>query len=286
MFSIQSLRDLVSAKVRSRLLRPAAHELGSLLIDAGSKILGYQSPDIPPSRAFHGGPTIYVGSGFEFFGHFKTIARLGPGEDILDIGCAAGRIAVPLFNYLQSGSYTGIDVIASGVQWASANITPRHPNFRFFHADVHNDRYNPKGACRACEYRFPFSDAAFDFVFLGSVFTHLLEEDAAHYLVEIARLLRPGGRVFGTWLLLTDEVRELIAQKKSAIPLMHPWRGNNDVLVGNPQLPEAAVGFTQQMMLAMYATAGLTVQQPIHWGAWCGRSDYLAFQDIVLATKP
>jgi SAM-dependent methyltransferase len=285
MLLIRSLRALVPAKVRNRLVRPAAHEIGSFLIDAGSKILGYRNPDLPPARAFHGGPTVYVGSGFEYFGHFRTLGRLKPSDDVLDIGCAAGRIAVPLFNYLQGGSYTGIDVIASGVSWASKNITPRHPNFRFLHADIRNDRYNPKGTHRACEYRFPFADRSFDFVFLGSVFTHLLEDEAAHYLVEIARLLRPGGRLFGTWLLIDDEVRALIGQGKSAIPLVYPWRGNTNVLVGDPALPEAAIGFSEQMVRAMHADAGLLVEEPIHRGAWCGRSDYLTFQDVVLALK-
>lgn len=283
---IPLLQGLIPAKVRNRVIAPAVHEVGSFLIDAGSKILGYQNPDMPPARAFHGGPTIYVGSGFEYFGHFKTIGQLKPSDDVLDIGCAAGRIAVPLFNYLQTGTYTGIDVIASGVAWASSTITPRHPNFRFLHADIYNDRYNPKGTQRASEYRFPFPDGSFDFVFLGSVFTHLLAEDAAHYLVEIARVLRSGGRLFGTWLLVTDEVRELIGQGRSSIPLAHAWRGNRDVLVGDPNLPEAAIGFSRDMALDMHARAGLSVKDPIYWGAWCGRSDYLTFQDVLLAVKP
>jgi SAM-dependent methyltransferase len=283
---IDMLRGLVPPQIRNRVIAPAVHEVGSFLIDAGSKILGYQIPDMPPARAFHGGPTIYVGSGFEYFGHFKTIGQLKPSDDVLDIGCAAGRIAVPLFNYLQTGSYTGIDIIASGIAWASANITPRHPKFRFLRADIFNDRYNPKGKEKASEYRFPFADGSFDFVFLGSVFTHLLEADAAHYLAEIARLLRPGGRLFGTWLLVTDEVRSLVAGGKSAIPLAHPWQGNGDILVGDPNLPEAAIGYAKDRVLAMHAKAGLSVKEPIHWGAWCGRSDYLTFQDVVLAVKP
>jgi SAM-dependent methyltransferase len=283
---VRALLNLVPTKVLNQWVRPAVHQVGSFLIDAGSKVCGYRTPDMPPARAFHGGPTIYVGSGFEYFSLFKTIGHLEPTEDVLDIGCAAGRIAVPLFNYLQGGSYTGIDVVASGIDWASANLTPRHPNFRFCHADIHNDRYNPRGTCKASDYRFPFADRSFDFIFLGSVFTHLLEADAAHYLAEISRMLRSGGRLFGTWLLVTDEARLLVGQGRSSIPLRHPWQGNPDVMVGDPSLPEAAIGFSKGLVLDMHARAGLSVQEPIHWGAWCGRSDYLAFQDVVLAVKP
>src|SRR5206468_983780 len=97
------------------------------------------------------------------------------------------------------GSYDGLEVAADGVRWCADTITPVLPHFRFHHADVYNSVYNPSARRRPRAYRFPFADATFDFAFLTSVFTHLLPHDAAHYLSELARVLRPGGRLFATF---------------------------------------------------------------------------------------
>ena len=41
---------------------------------------------------------------------------------------------------------------------------------------------------------------------LTSVLTHLLEDEAEHYLAETARVLEPGGRALATFFLLDDDV--------------------------------------------------------------------------------
>ena len=53
--------------------------------------------------------------------------------------------------------------------------------FRFQQIDVSTELYNKEGRYQASEYRFPFPDDSFDFVMLGSVFTHMLPEDVANY---------------------------------------------------------------------------------------------------------
>src|SRR3954454_3335822 len=55
------------------------------------------------------------------------------------------------------------------------------------------------------EYVFPYPNATFDFVFLTSVFTHMLPTDMEHYVSEIVRVLKPNGRSLCTFLLLNDE---------------------------------------------------------------------------------
>ena len=89
------------------------------------------------------------------------------------------------------GSYAGFDVNPIGIGWCQLRYDER---FRFTLADLYNSRYHPTGSLRADEYRFPYEDASFDVVLAASVLTHLLEDAAAHYLAEIARVLRPGGR--------------------------------------------------------------------------------------------
>ena len=59
----------------------------------------------------------------------------------------------------------------------------------------------------ASAYRFPFADQAFDFIFLASVFTHMLPDAVEHYVHEISRLLAPGGVCVASYFLLNGETR-------------------------------------------------------------------------------
>src|SRR4029079_302816 len=101
-------------------------------------------------------------------------------------------------------------------------ITPRNARFRFHHADIAGGAYNPSGRLTAGTYRFPFDDRSFDFVFLGSVFTHMLPEDVAHYLREIARVLAPGGTCAASFFLLADERRGDVEAGRSFLAFPFP----------------------------------------------------------------
>jgi SAM-dependent methyltransferase len=110
-------------------------------------------------------------------------AGLHSASHMLDIGCGCGRIAIPLTQDLgPNGSYTGLELSSPLVDWCSAHITPRYPNFRFVHCDLKNPLYNPEGRGDSLTYALPFDDGAFDLIVATSVFTHLLPEIATHYL--------------------------------------------------------------------------------------------------------
>ena len=49
--------------------------------------------------------------------------------------------------------------------------------------------------------------------------------------------------------------------------------------------PEEAIAFQEDFILSLYDLNNLEVQSPIHYGSWCSRSEYLSFQDIIVATK-
>ncbi|UCA50521.1 class I SAM-dependent methyltransferase [Streptomyces sp. WA6-1-16] len=53
---------------------------------------------------------------------------VGPAHDVLDAGCGAGRIAVPLTDVLgEKGSYLGFDIVPHAIEWCSSAMTPKYP---------------------------------------------------------------------------------------------------------------------------------------------------------------
>jgi SAM-dependent methyltransferase len=245
--------------------------------DAWDRLLGRHDPLVPPRRYMS-----FVGAGDfrrmgeEFTYYFIELAGLKPDDDVLDIGSGVGRMAVPLLDYL-TGRYEGFDIVPLGVKWCRKHISARYPNFRFTLADVENGLYRPKGRYKACEYRFPYDDASFDFAFAISVFTHLLPEDAANYVNEAGRTLRDGKTFFATFFVLDEEPAEGNATLDFRVAGDRYRSTSADV-------PEAAVAYTRHELEAMLAAAGLTLISYFP-GSWSGRPDNTTFQDIVIARK-
>jgi SAM-dependent methyltransferase len=220
----------------------------------------------------------YLSSGEETRARLIKHCGLEPDHHVLDVGCGAGRVALALTSYLTSeGSYEGFDVIAPQVEWCMENITPRYPNFRFQVANVFSQTYNRKGATKGMEYRFPYSDDSFDLSLLFSVFTHMLPDDVEHYLSEIARVLKPGGRCLATFLLLNEESLSLIeADETRSDPAWNSRdaRFSHDFgsyRVSDPEYPERVVAYDEGFVLEMLERNGLRVRQPILYGWWPGR---------------
>ena len=122
-----------------------------------------RDPLYPPKRLNFVGSAEFKKIGDEFLGHFKTLGGLKPNDSVLDIGCGVGRMAIPLTHYLKQGNYVGFDIVKRGITWCQKNITPKHPHFRFVHANVKNKFYNAKGTVASEDYTFPAEDKKFDF---------------------------------------------------------------------------------------------------------------------------
>ncbi len=252
--------------------------------DLAALVTGNRDELTPPARMIKsiGGGDFRKG-GEEFRRLFVDIGGLKRTDSVLDIGCGAGRMAVPLTAWLDKGArYEGFDITPEEIRWCQKKITGRFPNFRFHHSDIYSYVYNPTGTTRASEYRFPFNDAQFDFVFLTSVFTHMLPPDLENYLKEIARVLKTGGRSFITYFLLTDESIEFIKAGRSSLPFIHELDGcsTTDTLA-----PESAIAYPELTVRNLNEKHGLEVIAPIRYGSWCGRSEYTSYQDIVVSTK-
>lgn len=217
---------------------------------------------MPPKDLQFGSGGDYIETGRATVNVLKKIAGLQPHEDVLDIGCASGRVAVALTEYLGSGTYEGFDVVAEAVSWCQENITPRFPNFGFRFVDVASSQYRPDGAGSASELTFPYPDERFDLVFLLSVFTHLVQNAAERYLSEIHRVLRPGGRMFATFLLLTDESLPLVQGKTTQPHIPH-----GEALVLSENKPEMAVAYPQDYLLDALRERRFAVRALTH-GTW------------------
>lgn len=255
------------------------------VLDSVDLALGLRKEMIPPRR-LQG----FIGSGDfrdigdEFLFYFRQLCGLQPEHRVLDLGCGIGRMAVPLTEYLsQRGSYEGMDIVPHGIEWCTAHITPKFPNFRFQVTDVYSKYYNPTGQYQASEYRFPFADGSFDFAFLTSVFTHMLPDEVRNYMGELRRVLKPGGKCLITWLMLNAESEALLKEGKSSLDVVHPL---GDCRVMNPKIPGEAIAYPKAKILELYTSAGLSVEPPIRYGSWCGRARFLSTQDICIAQRP
>ncbi len=117
-----------------------------------------------------------------------------PDTTVFEIGCGCGRSARTLLRHPFVSQYIGFDVIAENIEWCTRFLAPcSQGRARFLHYNLYSTEYNPQAETRASELIFPCEDGSVHLVVASSVFTHLLEPDAAHYLAEIARILAPGG---------------------------------------------------------------------------------------------
>lgn len=253
-------------------------------LELADRLLGRRDPHVPPRWLRYVGPGDFRAIGEEFAGLLVTLAGLRPDHRVLDIGCGAGRMAVPLARLLgPQGRYDGIDVVPAAIRWCRRHVAPLHPGFRFHLADLRNARYNPGGGTDAASYRFPFADSAFDTILLASVLTHLAPEAVARYLDEVARLLAPGGCCLASVFVLDDLARERIAAGATAERFVHVADGDRWRTV-RPGDPEDVVALDEAWLRERIAASGLVLVGPIHRGRWAGRADGVSHQDLVVVT--
>ncbi|NNE58250.1 MAG: class I SAM-dependent methyltransferase [Hellea sp.] len=211
---------------------------------------------------------------------FKTLRRHGltPDMDVLDVGCGQGRMARPLVEFLGAGTYSGFDIVKSGIDWCKTHYLDV-PNFKFDHVPVYNKRYNKSGVVKASEFTFPYKDNQFDMVFLTSVFTHMFAKDVENYLLEIARILRPGGKCLITWFLLNEQSR---AAREPFYNFAYDF--DNVSKTTTPKSPEAAMAFDEEFVRGLYEKTGL-VMQDIELGSWANPNSEFQLQDMIIAKK-
>jgi ubiquinone/menaquinone biosynthesis C-methylase UbiE len=102
------------------------------------------------------------------------------GNHVLDFGCGAGRMIRWLDKVAAQCEIWGLDINARCIKWCQQNLSPP---FKF--------------ATITTSPHLPFEDGYFDFIYCGSVFTHI-DDLADAWLLEIKRITAPGGRIYIT----------------------------------------------------------------------------------------
>lgn len=212
---------------------------------------------------------------------------LKPRSRILDVGCGLGRLARILTSFLSPrGSYHGVDVCKSSIDWCVDNYGD-HPNFKFTHADVFSTHYNPAAVATADNYGFPFDMREFDYIFSTSLFTHLVPKDAEHYIEEMARVLKPGGKMWNTFLLLDDISTPLAStfDPKHAATYLPIIVDRGRIALESD--PEALTALDRSFVVDVHHRSGLQLLE-VRNGPWSGRSDNIraSYQDVAIARKP
>jgi ubiquinone/menaquinone biosynthesis C-methylase UbiE len=231
----------------------------------------------------------YVGDGADFVAvgclllkDLVTVGGLQPYENVLDVGCGIGRLAVPLTKYLTAeGSYDGFDVVQHGIDWCRTRITPRYDNFRFEHFDAFHNLYNPTGKLKATDIRFPYPDKSFDFVFLFSIFTHMVPGDVDHNLGEIRRVLRDDGRCFMTAFLLDEPSIQAVRDGKSTVATtISEDLGGYRVI--DEEHADLITFYELEYLTRLIEKNGMRLKQPPIMGTWNGLKGPFAAQDYLL----
>lgn len=227
---------------------------------------------------FGGGKFVRMGG--VFADELRNRAGLTQESSVLEIGCGCGRNAFALAPYLNDGNFLGVDIDRPSIDAANDNRYLSNRGYQFDFLDVDNPEYNPSGRYKASEYRFDFDDDSFDVIFLVSVVTHILPHDLENYFSEIARMLKPGGRLVFTTFIMD------IATFIGPVEFKYgegPWRSSHE------EIPEICVGYYLDYFRTTLEERGLDLVGdpiPTATGGRPVEGETTAFgQDIVIAKK-
>lgn len=288
-----AMHRAIPKSIRSRMPKPVKAKYAmlrdSLVADPLTLLASDLSGGLIPPRhliqmsGIGGNVRSFVELGRNQLRYCVKLGDLKPDSSMLEVGCGMGRLASALTKYLkETGTYEGLDITKVGVGWCQRKITPRYPNFHFHLVDTYNRIYNPNGRIKQSQYKFPYNNGSFDFMFSYSVFTHMILEDVEHYLSEICRVLKTNGTCINTFLLLNAESRRLIRAGRSTFILKYSL-GNSRFTVKD--LPENTVAHDEDEVRSAYQSSGLKIIEPIRYGKWPGRERFLDGQDIIVARK-
>jgi ubiquinone/menaquinone biosynthesis C-methylase UbiE len=193
----------ISTLLRDRVINDVLQSpfFGAKLFPTGGPSSGYAIPraqaaspktsaadfPLPPAEWLvnWGGEEIFVQGGRRDVGIMRQVAAdhgfpFPPGSRILEFGCSRGRMIRWLYDIAAHSEVWGVDLVAEDVTWCQQNLGP------------------PVNYLTNTSYpHLPFEDRTFDFIYAGSIFTHISDLADAWFL-ELGRLLKRGGKIYVT----------------------------------------------------------------------------------------
>ena len=132
-----------------------------------------------------------------------------------------------------------------------------------------------------CHLGFFLQIKSFDFVVACSVFTHLLPRDLTRYLMEITRVLKPGGTFFASYFLLNRKTLQRVETRKSTLDFT--LTGNTHRTVSD-EVPERAIAHLEEYVQTLYEQNRLAIML-IRYGTWSVHPTDFEYQDFIVARK-
>lgn len=140
---------------------------------------------------------LFGGQGREMRRRTITLARIQPGEHVLDVGCGTGTLALEVADRVgTTGRVCGVDPGTEQIARARAKAVRRKVPVAFQVGVIE---------------RLPFPDQTFDAVLSTLMMHHLPAPLKRQGLAEIGRVLKPGGRV-----VIADFTRKQERQGRAA----------------------------------------------------------------------
>ena len=257
--------------------------------------------DLVPAPAIREmvGPASYRLYNYGLAEHFwliRHVCGFRGDQQLLDVGCGFGKTAIALLRLIRPpGSYTGFDIQPKMVEFANTLFKQLGINghFRAECYPMENTFYRggPRPA-RAETFEFPYETSRFDCAVLHSVFTHMLSQAVANYVRNLARVLKPGGRILVSVFLLENSPDAgtgggpwAESERRGAMQdLLSPiHRGRLRVL--KPENPEYMVAYRLEYLTTVFEKFGCRLVGEPLWGSWSGRSDFYCYQDYLLFQK-
>jgi SAM-dependent methyltransferase len=229
---VDKIHELVSDRVISdphlaAKFYPYQPDKRSYLLRAAEEQTGDPGLPVPPRELWWGygqSPQEYLEIGQGHVAAMRSVLQaaggsLEPGNRILDFGCGSGIMLRWLNDLAQVGEVWGVDISERHMYWCQQHLSPP---FLF--------------ATTTSFPHLPFEDCYFDFVYAGSVFTHIADL-AETWLLELKRVTRPGGKLY---LTVHDEhTIDLITSESS------PWQEFREMLrAADKEIQCLASGFS------------------------------------------